>query len=53
MNRVYQSFSEKERNHLLEFSSDFESGNLFMAFKTGPFEYDLILQNDINTKGYT
>lgn len=24
-----------------------------MAFKTGPFEYDLILQNDINTKGYT
>ncbi|KRX00032.1 hypothetical protein PPERSA_07229 [Pseudocohnilembus persalinus] len=53
INRVYNSFFEKERNHILEFSSDFECGNLLMAYKVGPFEYDLVLQNDINTKGYT
>ena len=35
------------------FDSEFESGNLFAVYKVGPFEYDLLLQNDINTKGNT
>jgi cytosolic carboxypeptidase protein 2/3 len=37
----------------LVFESRFESGNLWMAMKTSENEYDLILQNDINTKGHT
>ena len=37
----------------LQFDSKYESGNLFAAFRVGPAEYDLILQNDINTKGNT
>lgn len=36
------------------FDSYFESGNLFLAFATDqPNTYDLILQNDINTRGNT
>lgn len=35
------------------FDSAFESGNLFAAFKINDNEYDLILQNDINTEGNT
>ena len=35
------------------FDADFESGNLFCVYKIGELEYDLILQNDINTKGNT
>lgn len=35
------------------FSSEFESGNLFTVYKVGHNEYDLILQNDINSKGNT
>lgn len=35
------------------FSSNFESGNLFIAIKKKQFEYDLFLQNDINSKGNT
>lgn len=37
----------------MSFDSDFESGNLLCAYKTGQWEYDLMLQNDINTKGNT
>lgn len=37
----------------LLFDSAFESGNLFAAFRIKENEYDLILQNDINTKGNT
>ena len=37
----------------LVFDSAFESGNLFAAFRVKENEYDLILQNDINTKGNT
>lgn len=37
----------------LKFDSNFESGNLFSAYKINDYEYDLILQNDINTKGNT
>lgn len=42
----------------LIFDSRFESGNLFAVYKNMDEslfqnEYDLILQNDINTKGYS
>lgn len=37
----------------LVFESRFESGNLQMAHKVSDNEYDLILQNDINSKGHT
>ncbi|CAD8208043.1 unnamed protein product [Paramecium pentaurelia] len=37
----------------LKFDSNFESGNLFCAFKKAENVYDLILQNDINTRGNT
>ncbi|CAD8066241.1 unnamed protein product [Paramecium sonneborni] len=37
----------------LKFDSNFESGNLFTSYKVGPNEYDLMMQNDTNTKGNT
>jgi hypothetical protein len=37
----------------LIFESRFESGNLGMAFKLSDAEYNLVLQNDVNTKGHT
>ena len=37
----------------LVFESRFESGNLLAAIKVTENEYDLVLQNDINTNGNT
>ena len=37
----------------LVFESRFESGNLEAAIKISDSEYNLILQNDINTAGNT
>jgi hypothetical protein len=37
----------------LIFESRFESGNLLAAIKVSEKEYDLVLQNDINTNGNT
>ena len=37
----------------LQFDSVFESGNLAIALKVSDEEYNLILQNDINTNGHT
>lgn len=37
----------------LLFESRFESGNLLAAIKLSDNEYDLVLQNDINTNGHT
>jgi hypothetical protein len=37
----------------LQFESRFESGNLLAAIKLSATEYDLVLQNDINTNGHT
>ena len=34
------------------FASNFEGGNLYKAFEVGPDQFDLILENDTNTKGY-
>jgi hypothetical protein len=37
----------------IRFDSKFESGNLLAVFKKGDYEFDLILENDINTRGNT
>lgn len=37
----------------LRFDSQFESGNLHAAYRVGPNEYDLMMQNDTNSKGHT
>lgn len=37
----------------LEFDSVFESGNLAIAIKVSPEEYNCLLQNDVNTAGHT
>lgn len=42
-----------EEDLTLVFESRFESGNLWMAFKVSEQEYDLVLQNDVNTRGHT
>lgn len=42
-----------EKDKTLVFESRFESGNLQLAHKVSDHEYDLILQNDINSKGHT
>lgn len=44
---------ENENDLTLLFESRFESGNLLSAWKVSDNEYDLILQNDINTNGHT
>ena len=42
-----------EKDKTLIFESRFESGNLQLANKISDNEYDLVLQNDINSKGHT
>ncbi len=42
-----------ESDKTLVFESRFECGNLSLAAKTAENEYNLLLQNDINTQGYT
>ena len=37
----------------LMFESRFESGNLYLAQKVSDSEYNLLMQNDINTNGHT
>jgi hypothetical protein len=37
----------------LEFESRFECGNLCAAVRTGPFEYEITIDLDINTPGHT
>jgi len=37
----------------LLFESRFESGNLYLAQKVSDLEYNLMMQNDINTSGHT
>ena len=40
-------------DNTLIFESRFETGNLEKAVKIQPNEYNLLLQNDINSKGHT
>jgi len=42
-----------ESDRTLVFESRFESGNLQLVHKQSDAEYDLVLQNDINSKGHT
>lgn len=47
-------YTPKDTNdNTLVFESRFETGNLLAALKVNDNEYDLILQNDINTNGHT
>lgn len=48
----FYKLKDKNDNTLL-FESRFESGNLLAAIKVADNEYDLVLQNDINTNGHT
>jgi hypothetical protein len=49
----YYIITDALNDKTLVFESRFESGNLAMAFKLSDTEYNLVLQNDINTKGHT
>ena len=40
-------------DNLLVFDSKFESGNLRRAIKVSNVEYNLLMENDFNTKGHT
>ena len=44
---------EGPQDKTLIFESRFETGNLLAAMKVSDNEYDLVLQNDINTNGHT
>lgn len=44
---------EPEDTNTLQFDSVFESGNLAIAIKSPNNEYNLLLQNDVNTNGHT
>jgi len=44
---------ESKTDPTLLFESRFESGNLLVAIQLSENEYDLVLQNDINTNGHT
>ena len=46
-------FPESNQDRTLIFESRFETGNLLAAMKISNGEYDLVLQNDINTNGHT
>ena len=46
-------FLQGPEDKTLIFESRFETGNLLVAMKISEYEYDLILQNDINTNGHT
>jgi hypothetical protein len=46
-------FYRPDEPNTLYFDSVFESGNLAIAIKASETEYNLILQNDINTNGHT
>jgi len=48
----YRPKDDKEPASLY-FDSCFESGNLAIALQVSDTEYNLILQNDINTNGHT
>jgi hypothetical protein len=38
----------------IAFDSNFDSGNLYRAYKMDePAHFDLIMQNDVNSSGYT
>jgi hypothetical protein len=48
---VYKLSGPEDRTLLFE--SRFECGNLYLAQKVSESEYNLLMQNDINTQGHT
>jgi hypothetical protein len=42
-----------QQENMLIFDSRFENGNLRRAIKVNNVEYNLWLENDVNTKGHT
>ena len=53
-NNIKQYYEpENEDDHTLVFESRFECGNLNYALKLSDNEYNILLQNDINTNGHT
>lgn len=50
IDQLQEGFSKE---NTLRFESRFESGNLFIALKAQENEYNLLMQNDINTQGHT
>ena len=53
MLNLSQEIKHTVTNKQLVFDSAFESGNLQLAVKVKPNEYDLFLRSDTNTKGHT
>lgn len=51
--RLDEKLVIQTKSETLKFESRFESGNLAVAIKVSETEYDLLMQNDINTKGHT
>ena len=54
-NKVVKPYYKKidERDTTLIFESRFESGNLLAAYKISEHNYQLVVQNDTNTNGYS
>ena len=50
---IINPYYKEEQNENLAFDSIFESGNLAVAQKVSDQEYNLVLQNDVNTLGHT
>lgn len=51
--RTLKDGSVDPTDKTLLFESKFESGNLYLAQKVSDVEYNLLMQNDINTNGHT
>ena len=51
--RTLEDGSVDPTDKTLLFESRFESGNLYLAQKESDTEYNLLMQNDINTNGHT
>ena len=51
--KLDHKFAVENKTDTLIFESRFESGNLALAIKITDVEYELLMQNDINTKGHT
>jgi len=51
--RTLEDGSTDPTDKTLLFESRFESGNLYLAQKVSDTEYNLLMQNDINTNGHT
>jgi hypothetical protein len=51
--RLFTGMNPTLKKEDLRFDSNFECGNLDLAILISPFEYDLVMRVDSNTKGHT